>query len=50
MGASGATCRGAIAVEARRREKESLLSAVAVEDLQTEEKIHPDANMVVVDG
>lgn len=50
MGASGATGRGAVAVEARRREKESLLSAVTVEDLHTEEKTHPDVSMVVVDG
>lgn len=37
-------------MEVRRREKESLLRATGVEDLHTEEKIHPDMNMVVVDG
>ena len=36
-------------MEARRREKESLLSTAGVEDLHTEEKIHPDVNMVVVE-
>lgn len=45
MGASGGTCKGAVAVEARRRGKESL-NAVVVEDLHTEEKTHPGVNIV----
>jgi hypothetical protein len=40
----------AVAVEARRRGKKSLPIAVVVDDLHTEERTHPDVNMVVVDG
>jgi len=50
VGASGATCRVAVAVEARRRGKGSLLNVVVLDDLHTEEKTHPDVNMVVVGG
>ena len=47
MGASGAACKVAVAVEAGRRSKNGLLSAV--DDLHTE-RTHPDVSMVVVDG
>lgn len=46
MGASGATCKVAAVVEARRREKESL-KGVVVDDLHTEENTHPVVNMVI---
>lgn len=49
MGASGVTCRWAVAVEAERRGKKNLGSAAVAEGLHTE-KTHPDASMVVVDG
>ena len=50
MGTSGVTCRWAVAVEAERRGKKNLVSVVVAEGLHTEEKTHPDASMVVVDG
>ena len=50
MGASGETRRAAVTVEAWRREKERLLSEVVADDLRTEEKTHPDVNVVIVDG
>ena len=37
-------------MEAGRRGKESLVSEVVVDDLRTEEKTHPDVNVVIVDG
>ena len=50
MGASGAARSVAVAVEAMRRGKESLLSEVVVDDLRAEEKIHPDVSVVIVGG